>query len=253
MSCLFQRRPLWRPLFLEGPEAFLRNPALWKTSPRTSRAISPACSQSGPLIPWTNRIPAWIASGCSPATASAIPQRAASRSRRNFVDQTQFAGLGGLENPAGEREFQGPALAQGGGHGVKDQERPEPQADFGEAEGGSGSARHDVAIGDQSGAAAQRGPWTAAISGLARRAPEGEQLLVEQAERVRNARTDLAEVHPGAEGLAAPGEQNGADGRILFGVLDRSDEGAGKLCIEGVALIGAIDGNPQNPAGAGDF
>src|ERR1035441_7605857 len=58
------------------------------------------------------------------------------RAVAHFVDQAKFACFGGKTDPPGEGKLQRASLAQGTRDGPVNQERPEPEADFGEAETG---------------------------------------------------------------------------------------------------------------------
>src|ERR1035437_8974696 len=58
------------------------------------------------------------------------------RAVAHFVDQAKFARFGGKTDPPGEGKLQRAPLSQGTGDGSVNQEGPEPEADFGEAETG---------------------------------------------------------------------------------------------------------------------
>ena len=90
-------------------------------------------------------------------------------------------------------------------------------------------------------------PWTPAIRGLARRAPTVKSCSWRALIFVGVAALlDFGEVHAGAEGLAVGGEQDGADGGVGAAASSRAvTRCAAEGGIQGVALVGAIEGEAQ--------
>src|SRR5438094_901263 len=56
---------------------------------------------------------------------------------------------------------------------------------------------------------------------------------------------DLGQVHAGAEGLPVTGKQDGRYGRVGGSFIQRTYESAAQSSIEGVSLLGTIEGKPQ--------
>src|ERR1035441_1295117 len=75
------------------------------------------------------------------------------RAIAHLVDQAKFARFGGAADPPGEGKLQRAPLAQGTGDRPVNQEGPQPEVDFGEAETGFRTGHHDVAVGHQPDAA----------------------------------------------------------------------------------------------------
>src|ERR1022692_1195474 len=100
------------------------------------------------------------------------------RAVAHFVDQAKFARFGGKTDSPGEGKLQRAPLSQGTGDRPVNQEGPEPEADFGEAETGLRTGHHDVAVGHQPDATPEGRTLDAGDERLAEARPNGEEPLV---------------------------------------------------------------------------
>ena len=168
------------------------------------------------------------------------------RAVAHFVDQAKFARFGGKTDPTGEGKLQRTPLAQGTGDGPVNQEGPEPEADFGEAETGLRTGHHDVAVGHQPDAAPEGRAIDAGDERLGETRPDGEELLVKGIELPgMGALFDLGQVHACAERPAVGGEEDGAHTGVARGIFERVEKGAAKGGVQGIALAGPIKGEVQ--------
>src|ERR1039457_5240247 len=118
------------------------------------------------------------------------------RAVAHFVDQAEFARLGGKTDAPGEGKLQRTPLSQGTGDGPVNQEGPEPEADFGEAEAGLRTGHHDVAVGHQPDATPEGRTLDASDERLAEARPNGEEPLVKGVDLLgMRALFDLGQVH----------------------------------------------------------
>lgn len=164
-----------------------------------------------------------------------------------FVDEDHFVRFGGIEDAAGESEFERAAIAHGGGDGAVDEEGPDGEADFGESEGGFGSGDDDVTVGDESGAAAESGSVDGGDDRGGEADADGEEALVDGVEfRCGNAGFDLGKVHAGAEDVAVGGEEDGADSWVAIGGFEGVGERGAEGGVEGVAFVGTVEGKAKD-------
>ena len=113
---------------------------------------------------------------------------------------------------------------------------------------------HDMAVGHQAGATAQRGALDRGDQGLGQARADGEQLLVNFADGLGGLPAPISlDVHARAEGLAVPREQDGADARIVVGTLQGGDQVAAKFGAERIALFRAVEDYAQHPPVRFDF
>ena len=76
--------------------------------------------------------------------------------------------------------------------------------------------------------------------------PNGEKLLVDRVDFLGiGVLRYFHQVHPGAERLPIASEHNRTHGRVAAGIVQRPHQGAAKLGIQGVTLVGPVEGEPQ--------
>lgn len=164
----------------------------------------------------------------------------------DFVDEAEFAGFGGGEEAAGQGEFDGAAFAHGEGEGAEGDEGEGAVADFGEAELDALGGDDDVGVGEEAEAGGEAGALDGGDDGFMVVEAEGEELFVEGLGVEGFGEEGVGEVEAGAEDGAFGVEEDGADGAVFAGVGEDGEEVAAEGFVEGVFVVGAVEGEAED-------